>query len=159
MGLCLALQKLLRVLAGGLFYSGLPCSSQVWISRGSSGRAPEDPRGNVDSGFTQKGNVQACRYAMLVIGPASALHGVSVEPQPPECGTGCWSASSPVARLQYWSSVATPFECVSAKPTKLDGPAGCWLHEAHDALWQLAAGLHLPCRCRQAGASENTLSC
>ena len=65
-GYCLAYQYLLRVQRGGLFFSGLPCSSHVWISRGTSGRSSENPKGN-DSPMTRKGNLLTCRYALMVL--------------------------------------------------------------------------------------------
>ena len=66
----------------------------MWISRGSSGRTPEDPRGNLDSGFTQKGNLQACRYAMLVmVAVARAVYWVCEQPH---------SSTAPLLPYMEW---------------------------------------------------------
>ena len=66
-GFLVCVQKLLRVRRGGLCFSGLPCSSHVWISRGSTGRSRDCPRGNLQSSTTQAGNEQACRFSLLVL--------------------------------------------------------------------------------------------
>ena len=66
-GYCVALQYLLRVSRGGLMWAGLPCSSHVWISRGSSGRSISCPRGDTSKKITRVGNEQACRWALMVL--------------------------------------------------------------------------------------------
>ena len=66
LGFTIAVQKLLRVLAGGLFWSGLPCSSFIFMSQGSSGRHKSNPSGN-NSLLTRTGNKLCCRWTLLVM--------------------------------------------------------------------------------------------
>ena len=45
-GWFLSLKTLLRVVQGGLVHAGPPCSSWVWINRGTSGRSSWRPEGD-----------------------------------------------------------------------------------------------------------------
>ena len=51
LGYLVALQYVFRLRAGALLMCGLPCSLHVWLSRGTSGKSRENPRGDCD-GFT-----------------------------------------------------------------------------------------------------------
>ena len=62
----LAATYILRLKAGGYCHWALPCSSWVWISRGSSGRSVEEPRGNGLS-MAATGNRQAARLSLLTL--------------------------------------------------------------------------------------------
>ena len=61
----------MRVKAGGLLMSGLPCSGHVWISRGTTGKSRENPRGDCDSATSHKctktANLLACRFALIAL--------------------------------------------------------------------------------------------
>lgn len=67
LGFLIALRGVLRVMPGGLLFSGLPCSSWVWISRGSTGRSQDNPRGTVENNCTKVGNTLAARTALLFL--------------------------------------------------------------------------------------------
>ena len=68
----MALQYVLRLRAGALLMCGLPCSLHVWLSRGTSGKSRENPRGDCD-GFTasmkktMEANMIACRFALIAL--------------------------------------------------------------------------------------------
>ena len=63
----MALQYALRLKAGALLFGGLPCSLQVWISRGTSGKSREQPRGKTDLPCVANANKIAARYAMIIL--------------------------------------------------------------------------------------------
>ena len=46
---------------------GLPCSGQIWISSGSTGKSREDPRGDITQPCTQLANKLACRFALVAL--------------------------------------------------------------------------------------------
>lgn len=67
----MACQYILRLKPGALFWGGLPCSLHVWISRGTSGKTRDNPRGIFDGSFKHEcvkvANLLAARYALLVL--------------------------------------------------------------------------------------------
>ena len=67
LGLLVACQYLLRMAPGSLLYSGLPCSLHVWMSRGTSGKSRDNPRGNVSQNAVRIANLIASRFAMLLL--------------------------------------------------------------------------------------------
>ena len=71
LGFLVACQYVLRVKANGLLWGGLPCSLHVWISRGTSGKSRDNPRGICNGVFKHDSvriaNLVAARYAMLVL--------------------------------------------------------------------------------------------
>ncbi|CAK8991889.1 Uncharacterized protein SCF082_LOCUS2851 [Durusdinium trenchii] len=71
LGFLVACQYILRLKPGALFWGGLPCSLHVWISRGTSGKTRDNPRGIFDGSFKHEcvkvANLLAARYALLVL--------------------------------------------------------------------------------------------
>ncbi|CAL1170066.1 unnamed protein product [Cladocopium goreaui] len=71
LGFLVACQYVLRVKANGLLWGGLPCSLHVWISRGTSGKSRDNPRGICNGVFKHDcvriANLVAARYAMVVL--------------------------------------------------------------------------------------------
>ncbi|CAK9076947.1 Putative rhamnose biosynthetic enzyme 1 [Durusdinium trenchii] len=59
---------MLRLQVGSLFWSGLPCSLHVWVSRGTSGKTRSNPRGNPDKhDCTKEANMIAARFALCIL--------------------------------------------------------------------------------------------
>ena len=66
-GFLVALQYTMRIMKGGLLFAGLPCSSHVWISRGTSKRSRADPRGDLTVDMTRFGNMFASRFGLICL--------------------------------------------------------------------------------------------
>ena len=49
-------QKVLRLAEGALLHAGPPCSSYVWVNRGTSARTTECPLGNLEEPSVKKSN-------------------------------------------------------------------------------------------------------
>lgn len=72
LGFMVANQYALRIVESGLAWGGLPCSLHVWISRGTSGKSRENPRGvRPDGTFShscvKQANMLAARWALLAM--------------------------------------------------------------------------------------------
>ena len=72
LGFLVALQYAMRLRAGGLMMSGLPCSMHVWISRGTSGKSRGNPRGALPAGgykhsCVETANKIAARFALVAL--------------------------------------------------------------------------------------------
>lgn len=65
-GFFLCLLAVLSIKRGGLLWMAPPCSSWVWMSRGSTGRRPHDPMGDASIPNVQAQNKLACRVANLM---------------------------------------------------------------------------------------------
>lgn len=63
----MALQYVLRLKAGALLFCGLPCSLHVWISRGTSGKSRQHPRGRTDLHSVANANQIAARFGMIIL--------------------------------------------------------------------------------------------
>ncbi|CAJ1365204.1 unnamed protein product [Effrenium voratum] len=62
-----AIQYTLRCKVGSLFWSGLPCSAHVWISRGTTCKSKVDPRGDVTKPSVAMGNLLCARNCLLLL--------------------------------------------------------------------------------------------
>ena len=67
MGFILALRGVLRLKIGGLLWGGVPCSTWVYISRGTSGRSAAQPMGNTRMACVRAANLVTARFAALVL--------------------------------------------------------------------------------------------
>ncbi len=124
-GFLLAVRSVLRLRTGGTLWGGVPCSSFVWISRGSSGRSKDMPEGN-GSLCSILGNVLLVRFILLsMIAISRGCHVVIEQPE-----SSLMTRHPRVLALQekmaQWSQVRFwmgLFGGISAKPTKLFGTA------------------------------------
>lgn len=66
-GYLVALQYVLRMKVGALLFCGLPCSLHVWISRGTSGKSRQHPRGRTDLPCVANANQIAARFGMIIL--------------------------------------------------------------------------------------------
>ena len=66
-GLMLYLQYILRLKEGALVFSGLPCSSFVWVSRSTTCRSKAYPMGDSSKPSTRRGNLLAVRWVLGVV--------------------------------------------------------------------------------------------
>ena len=64
-GYMVALRQTLRLVAGGLLWGGVPCSSFVFLSSGTTGRKKDNPMG-WDTPSVRMGNLTALRFMLLV---------------------------------------------------------------------------------------------
>lgn len=62
----LCLQNALRCRVGALCFMGLPCSSHVFMSMGTTGKSRACPRGDMTVGGARLGNLLAARTAILI---------------------------------------------------------------------------------------------
>ena len=62
----LCLQNVLRCRVGALSFMGLPCSSHVFMSMGTTGKNRKAPRGDMTVECTRLGNMLAARTAILI---------------------------------------------------------------------------------------------
>lgn len=62
----LCLQNVLRCRIGALTFMGLPCSSHVFMSMGTTRKTREAPRGDMSVSCTRLGNLLAARTAILI---------------------------------------------------------------------------------------------
>ena len=67
LGLCVATQQLMRVKRAGLLFSGLPCSSFIWLNRGTTHRSADNPDGSPYVPTACFGNLLAARFALLAL--------------------------------------------------------------------------------------------
>ena len=73
LGFLVCCQYILRLKPGALLWSGLPCSLHVWMSRGTSGKSRENPRGWFESlgGFKHQcvktANMIAARFGLVAL--------------------------------------------------------------------------------------------
>ncbi len=65
-GFRLLMEGIMRLRPGGLLWAAPPCSSWVWVSSHSTGRA-RSPTGNRNSAYVQSQNALVCRLLMLSI--------------------------------------------------------------------------------------------
>jgi hypothetical protein len=66
-GFILALRGVLRLKIGALLWGGVPCSTWVYISRGTSGRSAWQPMGNTTMPCVRAANLVTARFAALVL--------------------------------------------------------------------------------------------
>lgn len=135
-GFLRALRLVLRLRVGGLLWAGTPCSSWVYMNRGTSCRTASEPLGNQSQPSVRRSNIMVARVALLFM-VAAARH-------------AAWACEQPMSslmdkhpRLQQlrslcagWSQMGTCV-CVwqvlgSSSVNKIDGqvlkeyaPRGC----------------------------------
>lgn len=66
-GFLVAARNVLRVIPGGVLHGGVPCSSWVFLSRGSSKRSKQFPQGDTGRTHVLKANLITTRFALLVL--------------------------------------------------------------------------------------------
>jgi hypothetical protein len=66
-GFLRAIKNILRLRRHALFWAGIPCSTFVWINRGTSKRSRECPLGCVDAPSAHAANVMTSRWCLLVL--------------------------------------------------------------------------------------------
>jgi hypothetical protein len=66
-GLLHAIKGVLRLRQRGLLWGGVPCSSFVWINRGTSRRSRANPLGDVSVASVSTSNTIVSRFALLVL--------------------------------------------------------------------------------------------
>ena len=80
-GFLLMLQYVLRVVPGGMLFSGVPCNGHVWISRGSTGKSRQNPIGDTQQACTRTANQIASRWALgALVGCVRAVLWVVEQP-------------------------------------------------------------------------------
>lgn len=136
-GFCKAVLCVLRIRKGGLLWSGCPCSSFVWLARGTSGRSAETPYGNPDAPSAVLGNALFERSLLLAI--LAIARGVHIATEQP--GSSLMTLYPGLLRLQqclgdwhetrFWMAL---YGHSSPKATKV---FGTW-SEAQVATLQLA---------------------
>lgn len=100
-GFIRALQLVLRLRVGGLLHAGPPCSSWVWVSRGSTKRTRANPMGCAKLPATAEGNTtlrlnDATSYYIKLIKLASFTYQHEVES---DC-SGLWRGWPSLCWLQ-----------------------------------------------------------
>lgn len=67
LGWLVAVQYVLRIAKGGLFWSGLPCSMHIWMSTGTSKKTRANPQGSSVYQCVADANKMAARFGLLVL--------------------------------------------------------------------------------------------
>lgn len=132
-GYLVALQYTMRLKPGALLMCGLPCSLHVWISRGTSGKSRQNPRGNCEGSTahtcTQKANLIACRFALVAL----------------LCMVRCvwWLTEQPSSSVAHW----LPYIELALQPARcmLGFTGGLWQRMWH--AWNELAFCHCNVSC------------
>ena len=66
-GYLVALRDVIRCRPGACIFAGLPCSSWVWINRGTSKRGDEGVEGNLENAKVVTANTLVARFAILAV--------------------------------------------------------------------------------------------
>lgn len=66
-GMLRAVQMTLRLKIGGLLWAGTPCSTWVFLARGSTGRSQGHPLGREDTRSVSDANLVVSRVALLIL--------------------------------------------------------------------------------------------
>lgn len=66
-GFLLVLQSILELRVGGVLWGALPCSSWVYVSRGTSKRSKESPMGDVSQRSVREANLLTSRFVLLLL--------------------------------------------------------------------------------------------
>ena len=80
-GFCIAVELVLRVKEGGMIHLAPPCSTFVWVNRGTSGRSRERPEGRTQIKGVALANLIAVRCVLLVLlAMARKVHWILEQP-------------------------------------------------------------------------------
>ena len=99
-GFCKAVLYTIALRADGLLWAAPPCSSWVWLSRGSSGRSAQNPMGSQKYANVRLANQQVARVALLIL-IAAVLHNARVMVEQP--------VSSLLAKHPRWEQLQSIF--------------------------------------------------
>lgn len=66
-GLLKAVQLTLRLRIGGLLWSGTPCSTWIFLARGSTGRSQGNPLGRTEVKCVSDANIVVARVSLLIM--------------------------------------------------------------------------------------------
>ena len=81
-GFLRAITYVLGMKPGGLLWAAPPCSSWVWLSRGSTGRSLENPMGQTSYGRVRAANEQGSRVLLLILLAVVLRNAVFIGEQP-----------------------------------------------------------------------------